>query len=180
MTDDRIPALHGSTKHNGTIGTEGQITFSTTLGHTHSGVDSKATTHEGLASPHSGHATLSGGLVPTAELGGVGADGTKYLRGDQTWQTPTASVSITQVEIDIGATPVASATLTIADATVSASSKLMGQIAYVAPTGKDLDELEMDDIQLLLAPGNKEVDIFIRGLEGYIADKFVINYVVGA
>lgn len=36
-------------------------------------------------------ATLdAGGKVPTAELGGVGADNTKYLRGDQTWQVISA------------------------------------------------------------------------------------------
>lgn len=45
-------------------------------------------THLGAASPHSAHATLSGGKVPTTELGGSGASGSTYLRGDQTWATP--------------------------------------------------------------------------------------------
>jgi hypothetical protein len=33
-------------------------------------------------------APIVGGLVPTANLGGAGADSTKYLRGDQTWVAP--------------------------------------------------------------------------------------------
>jgi len=61
-------------------------------------------THDALASPHasatslektamknaaSGYAGLdSNSKVPTVNLGGAGADGTKYLRGDQTWVTP--------------------------------------------------------------------------------------------
>lgn len=44
--------------------------------------------HIAAASPHSEHATLSGGFVPTSELGSGSADATKFLRGDQTWQTP--------------------------------------------------------------------------------------------
>jgi hypothetical protein len=37
------------------------------------------------------YAPLVSGKVPTTNLGGAGADNTKYLRGDQTWQTVTAS-----------------------------------------------------------------------------------------
>ncbi len=35
---------------------------------------------------------LVGGKVPTDKLGGVGADNTKFLRGDQTWAVPTPAV----------------------------------------------------------------------------------------
>lgn len=37
----------------------------------------------------SGYASLDAGTkIPTVELGGAGADNTKFLRGDQTWQVP--------------------------------------------------------------------------------------------
>ena len=62
-------------------------------------VTAAITAHEALADPHlgyqkesekgaaSGYAALDAGTkVPTAQLGGAGADATKYLRGDQTWQ----------------------------------------------------------------------------------------------
>jgi hypothetical protein len=64
---------------------------------THTQID----THIGASSPHSGHeATANKGAangyapldanqkVPTVNLGGAGADNTKFLRGDQTWQVP--------------------------------------------------------------------------------------------
>src|SRR4030042_6340309 len=42
----------------------------------------------------SGYAPLDANQkVPTVNLGGDGADNTKYLRGDQTWQVPTASTA---------------------------------------------------------------------------------------
>ncbi len=57
--------------------------------------------HEAAGDPHtgyqresekgsaSGYASLDAGTkVPTAQLGGAGADNTKYLRGDQTWAVP--------------------------------------------------------------------------------------------
>lgn len=39
--------------------------------------------------------------VPTANLGGAGADNTKYLRGDQTWATPTAAAADTNPSLYI-------------------------------------------------------------------------------
>lgn len=39
-------------------------------------------------------ATLIGGKIPTVNLGGAGADNTKYLRGDQTWATPGGSTTV--------------------------------------------------------------------------------------
>lgn len=66
-------------------------------------VTAAISTHEGAADPHagyqresekgqaSGYASLDAGTkVPTAQLGGAGADATKFLRGDQTWQVVAA------------------------------------------------------------------------------------------
>ncbi len=86
---------------------------------------------------------------------------------------------VKQVEIDFGALPVSEALFTITDASVTPTSYLTGDIAYVAPTGKDLDEIEMDVIDLVFGPGSGNFTLYARGRDGYVADKFRINYVIG-
>jgi hypothetical protein len=69
--------------------------------HTQYALDTDLSGHEGAADPHpgyqkesekgsaNGYASLGADAkVPTAEMGGAGADNTKFLRGDQTWQVP--------------------------------------------------------------------------------------------
>ncbi len=87
--------------------------------------------------------------------------------------------NIKQTEIDFGVTPMAEASFIITDASVLATSQLLGNVAYEAPTGKDLDELEMDGLDLKFAPGVGQFTLYARGLDGYIADKFKINYLIG-
>ncbi len=89
------------------------------------------------------------------------------------------TLDIKQTEIDFGTTPVAEASFIITDTSVLVTSQLIGNVAYEAPTGKDLDELEMDGLDLKFAPGSGQFTLYARGLDGYIADKFKINYLVG-
>lgn len=86
---------------------------------------------------------------------------------------------IKQIEIDFGPTPVAEASFLIDDVNVLLTSFLIGNVAYEAPTGKDLDELEMDSLDLKFAPGVGQFTLYAKGLDGYVADKFKINYLVG-
>jgi len=90
-----------------------------------------------------------------------------------------AVVEIKQTEIDFGAMPVSEASFLIADTDVDATSQLIGSVAYEAPTGKDLDELEMDGLDLKFGPGVDQFTLYARGMDGYIADKFKINYLIG-
>jgi hypothetical protein len=107
-------------------------------------------------------------------------DGTKFLRDDEVWASPGASsTNIKQTEIDFGTTPVSEASFLITDVDVSAVSQLIGWLAYEAPTGKDLDELEMDTIDLKFAPGVGEFTLYAKPLDGYVADKFKVNYLIG-
>jgi hypothetical protein len=118
--------------------------------------------------------------IKTTDLGGTGADSTKCLFGDKTWKVPGASsTNIKQCEIDFGTIPVSEKEFTIIDSDVLITSQITGNVAYEAPTGKELDELEMDSIDLKFAPGNGEFKIYAKGEEGYIEGKFKINYLIG-
>lgn len=103
--------LQGSTASvddSGNLDIQGNIAVTGTVdGVDVAGLSTTVTTHTGAASPHSGHATLSGGKVPVSELpalvGDSGSGGTagivpapaagdaaagKYLDADGTWTVP--------------------------------------------------------------------------------------------
>ncbi len=104
-----------------------------------------------------------------------------FLRSDGSFAAPTAAASISQTEVDFGVTPVANASFTITDAAVTINSRILAQVAYEAPTGKDVDEIEMDDLQIRCQPGSGQFIMFVQTEDGsYLADKFRVNYQVGA
>lgn len=103
--------------------------------------------------------------------------------GDQIAATITAKtlndVETQQTEVDFGTTPVAQTIFTISDTNVAANSKIIAQVAYDAPTGKDLDEIEMDTLEIRC--GNVVVgtsfDMLITSSDGsYLEGTFKINY----
>lgn len=83
-----------------------------------------------------------------------------------------------QVEIDFGSLPVEQADFVIADAGVTSATVVSGSVAYVAPTGKDLDELEMDDLQLRFGAGSGQFTINASGNLGYVSGNFKISVVL--
>ena len=97
------------------------------------------------------------------------------------WSTPGASsIVIKQTEIDFGTTGVSEASFLISDPDVATDSRLIGTVAYEAPTSKDLDEVEMDGLDLKFAPGGGQFTLYARGMDGYVSDMFKINYLIGA
>jgi hypothetical protein len=74
-----------------------------------------------------------------------------------------------QVEVDFGTTPVERGVFVVTDADVTASSKLTGNIAYVAPTG-----------DLRFAPGAGGFTLQILSLQGTASGKLKVNYTVSA
>lgn len=87
-----------------------------------------------------------------------------------------AIASIIETEIDVGTTPVAEASVNVVNASINTNSKILGGAAYKAATGKDLDECEMDALELKFQPLAGSMNVSIKGLDGYIADKFIIWY----
>jgi len=84
---------------------------------------------------------------------------------------------VSQTEIDFGSLPVQSASFTINDANITTNTNIIVQLAYVAPTNKSLDELEFDTFDFRAAAGASQFTLLATSLEGYVADKFKINYV---
>jgi len=91
---------------------------------------------------------------------------------------PLSFQKMKQTEIDFGTAPVAEKEFTVTDADVTATSRIVGCVAYVAPTGKELDELECDAIDLKFSPAAGSFKIYAKGLEGYVSDKFKVYYIV--
>ena len=92
---------------------------------------------------------------------------------------PGGSVNIKQTEVDFGAAALWEKEFTITDVDVSATSQLIAQVAYEAPTGKDLDELEFDTLDLLCTPGSGQFTLRALGNPGPVGGKFKVNYLVG-
>lgn len=102
------------------------------------------------------------------------------VAGAPTWAAPAASpgsFSITETEIDFGTTPVSNGTFDVANASMTALHKVIASVSYAAPTGKDQDELEMDDLQLRCVASGGGFTAFIQAADGsYLEGKFKINY----
>jgi hypothetical protein len=106
-------------------------------------------------------------------------DENKWYVYTTVWSKFIQSPIVKQTEVDFGATPISESSFTITDIDVISSSHIEGSIAYEAPTGKDLDELEMDEIDLKFGVGIGQFTIYAKGMEGYLHDKFKINYLIG-
>jgi hypothetical protein len=106
----------------------------------------------------------------------------KYLRNHPTFpgiaQEVVGPDAPKSVVLDAGATPVSEFTATVTDAAISATSIVLAVIASLAP-GKDADEVAMDSYRVDVIPAAGSMAVTVRGLEGYIADKFTLNYTAG-
>ena len=86
--------------------------------------------------------------------------------------------TISQVEIDFGTSPVTEASFSVSTSLATANSKAMAQLAYVAPTGKVLDELTMDHFDFMCSCSAGSVAVYARSLDGPVHGKFKINITI--
>lgn len=121
---------------------------------------------------------LATGLVPTARLGNGVADATTFLRGDQTWATPTSSGgTVTSVALSLpsfitvsGSPVTTSGTLTGTLATQTTNAFFVGPTtgAAAAPTFRGMVAADIPDALIvatskLSATGTKDSTTFLRG-----------------
>ena len=95
------------------------------------------------------------------------------------WANAPSAALAKQVEIDFGATGINTKIFTISDADVKATSFIIPVTSSSAPTGKDADELEMDELTYNVTPQSGQFLLRVEAVEGNIvADKFKVNYLI--
>lgn len=108
LLDDADAAAQRTTLGLGTAATEASSAFAA-ASHTHAAAD------------------ITSGTMATARLGSGTANASTFLRGDQSWAAPTASVAISSASIAFTDGDTARR-VTISDGTVTAASKIVSTI----------------------------------------------------
>lgn len=89
------------------------------------------------------------------------------------------SATIYSVTLDLGTTPVQSATLTFADGNASTSSKIVMTCEGPAD-GRSLDEIEMDMVHCVAkCLTNGVISVVVSGDPGRISGQYQFNYLLG-
>jgi hypothetical protein len=178
LTASKVVVTDGSQNLASGTNTDAQIASAVSNSHVPVTLDANAVTLLSLSTQALGLQTKAANIVYAGPpSGGVAVPTFRSLvQADM----PGNVGLVKQTEVDFGAVGVESAVFTVSDATVTTSSHIIASIAYDAPTGKDLDELEMDSFQLKCGNcSTGSFQILVVAREGYVADKFKINYKVG-
>jgi hypothetical protein len=90
-----------------------------------------------------------------------------------------SSTRTKQVEVDFGETPHTNyKVFSVADPDLTDSSIVVANMAYVAPSGKSLDEMEMDSFSVLASASKGVIRLLVQSLTGSVRNKFKINYTI--
>ena len=87
--------------------------------------------------------------------------------------------AVIQVEVDFGIIPTRYKVFTITDVNVLLSSNLIFSQSGKAPTGKSIDENEMDMFVFSATPKSGSFSLIATALNGPVVGKFKLNYVIG-
>lgn len=119
---------------------------------------------------------LSDARTPTAhthpiatEITGITGTptGSKFLRDDFSWQTPSGGSSWTEAEVDFGSNaPKSDAVFTITDAAVTAASKITVIPCGKAATGRTADDWQWDGIVFAANPGSGSFTLYANVVGG--------------
>lgn len=84
----------------------------------------------------------------------------------------------TVVELDFGAIPIKWKKFSVTDSNIVSTDIVDCKLAYLQPTGKSLDEVEMDSFYIICKPKAGSIDFLIKSLEGHVKGKFKFRYQV--
>lgn len=85
---------------------------------------------------------------------------------------------VRQTTIDFGSTPVNDATFTIVDKKITTDQFIIASLAYVAPSGKTLTDIETSSFDLKAVAGDRKFTLYAKALDAaLVSDKFIINYI---
>lgn len=100
---------------------------------------------------------------------------------DSDWVNPSSggSATVTSIEIDIGAVPVKNKTITVTDAGVLPTTKILAVQSGRAATGRPADENEMTRLNIVPYPETGSFKLWISCLTGSMRGKFIIDYIKG-
>jgi hypothetical protein len=94
--------------------------------------------------------------------------------------TGTGGVSLTETEVNFGASPIVTKKFTITDAGVSGTSVIVAAMSATAPTGKTVDDNELDPVHFQAGvPGAGSFTLIGTALAGPIVGNVKVSYVVG-
>jgi hypothetical protein len=109
-------------------------------------------------------------------MSGIYASKSNQVSWGSLTSIPTSLAYLSQVEINFGSIPVMEMKFNIVNSLITTSSVIIAQVSGVTPTGKDFDEIECDSFEIRCTPYRGGFVLYIRSLEGLVADRFKINY----
>ncbi len=90
------------------------------------------------------------------------------------------TLDIKQTEIDFGTTLYQiRKTFTITDASVVVTNQIIASMSLDAPTGRDADEVRVQDFDIKCAAGTGQFAMEVNSLCGVVNGKFKVNYLIG-
>lgn len=115
---------------------------------------------------------VANGLAP---LSGGGTS--NFLRADGTWQTPAGGggATVTQALVNVGNTPVRTASVVVTDATVTTSSRIV--LGWGGVVDTDENSPDMTEVDFAAVPGTGSFTARISSQRELIRGVFRLNYV---
>lgn len=113
-----------------------------------------------------GFRVLDANGVPVG-VGNTGAAGTNGTNG---------ALTVTEAEIDLGATPDDSFVITVIDAAIVATHNIIAVPSAEASSTNDEDEADMDSLLIAAVAGTGQFTLYVRAIPGPVSGRRKINY----